>query len=101
AAEPAAEAVDSVSRWLSARYPGQKVGEMGLTVQVTIDGKLQALARQSLERGLEDLDVRQGFRGPVGHVVGKAAEKHREAQAALRAQKDPPQIYVGIIESLE
>lgn len=99
AAELAAEAVDSVTKALAVRFPGQKLGEMGLTVQVTIDARLQALARQALERGLEDLDTRQGFRGPIGHVAGKALVKHRAAEAARRAAKDPPQIYTGIVES--
>ena len=35
--ELAAEAVESVSHWLSARFQGQSVAEMGLTVQTTID----------------------------------------------------------------
>src|SRR4051812_12509352 len=43
--ELAAEAVESVSHWLSARFQGQPVAEMGLTVQTTIDAKLQAQAR--------------------------------------------------------
>jgi penicillin-binding protein 1A len=101
APELAAEAVDATSRWLATQYPGRKVGELGLTVQLSIDAKLQALARQALERGLEDLDGRQGFRGPVGHVAGKALEKHRAAQAALRAASNPPQIYVGIVEETQ
>ena len=31
----------------------------------------------SLERGLEELDARQGFRGPSGHVAGKALDSQR------------------------
>ncbi|HEX2657094.1 MAG TPA: PBP1A family penicillin-binding protein [Polyangia bacterium] len=99
--ELAAEAVESVSHWLSARFQGQSVAEMGLTVQTTIDAKMQAQARQALERGLEELDVRQGYRGPVGHVAGKALAKHKAALEALRTAKNPPQIYEGIVERIE
>jgi penicillin-binding protein 1A len=68
--ELAAEAVDAVTRQLADRFAGNSAGQMGLVVQTTIDAKLQALARQALERDLEDLDVRQGYRGAVGHLAG-------------------------------
>jgi penicillin-binding protein 1A len=71
----AAEVVDDVAKALGERGDG---GDAGLTVQTTIDARLQELARGSLERGLEDFDARQGFRGPLGHLTGKALEKHHD-----------------------
>ena len=38
---------------------------------------LQELARATVERGLEELDARQGYRGPSGHVTGKALDSQR------------------------
>ena len=99
--ELAAEAVEDVSRWLYERFKDQPVAELGLRVQTTIDAKLQAQARQALEHGLEEVDARQGFRGPVGHVAGKALLKHRAALAAARAGKNPPQIFEGVVEAVE
>jgi len=99
--ELAAEAVDAVSRWLGERFQGQPVAELGLKVQTTIDARWQAQARQALERGLEDVDARQGFRGPAGHLAGKALLKHRAAVAALRAGRNPPQIYDGVVVAVE
>ncbi|HEY2902524.1 MAG TPA: PBP1A family penicillin-binding protein [Polyangia bacterium] len=69
----ASEAVDTVARFLSDRGGA---GEAGATVETTLDAHLQELARQSLERGLEDLDARQGYRGRTAHLVGKTLEKH-------------------------
>jgi penicillin-binding protein 1A len=77
----AAEAVDGVARVLAER--NVDAGESGVTVQTTIDARLQTLARESLERGLEDLDARQGFRGPSGHLTGKALDKHHAELARL------------------
>jgi len=99
--ELAAEAVDDVSHWLNERFHDQPVVELGLRVQTTIDAKMQAQARQALEHGLEEVDARQGFRGPVGRVAGKALLKHRAALAAARAGKNPPQIFEGIVEAVE
>ncbi|MBC8132497.1 MAG: transglycosylase domain-containing protein, partial [Deltaproteobacteria bacterium] len=99
--ELAAEAIDTVYRMLGERYPGTPAAQLGLVIQTTVDTKLQGLARQSLERGLEDLDVRQGFRGPVGHLSGKALAKHGSALEVLRTGRNPPQIYDGIVTAIE
>jgi penicillin-binding protein 1A len=73
----AAEAVDIVGGVLAERLGEQAAVESGITVTTTLDGHLQELARASLERGLEDLDARQGFRGPSGHLTGPALDKKR------------------------
>lgn len=72
----APEAVSSVHRKLIEIH-GDRLPTLGATVKTSIDLKLQELARQSLERGLEAIDERSGYRGPVGHLAGHALEKHR------------------------
>lgn len=107
----AAEAVDSVSRALAERLGENAAFESGTTVATTIDAKLQELARTTLERGLEDLDTRQGFRGPSGHLAGKPLDRHRAELVkghkgglkdseiveaiVLRAEKDPANAKLG------
>jgi penicillin-binding protein 1A len=73
----AAEEVDVVAHFLSDRMGESAAFEAGTTVATTLDGHLQEMARTSLERGLEDLDARQGFRGPSGHVTGKMLDLQR------------------------
>jgi penicillin-binding protein 1A len=77
----AAEVVDGVGRLLAERDAAS--GESGVTVRTTVDARLQQLARESLERGLEDLDARQGFRGPSGHLTGKPLDKHHAELARM------------------
>jgi len=77
----AAEAVDVVGRFLSDQMGEEAAYGAGTTVTTTIDGKLQELARAAIERGLEDLDARQGYRGPSGRVTGSALVKHRRELA--------------------
>jgi penicillin-binding protein 1A len=63
---------------------------------------LQELARQSLERGLEELDQRQGYRGPVGHLAGPALERHRqELAAAHQGGIKDSEIFEGIVERID
>jgi penicillin-binding protein 1A len=73
----AAEAVDVVGAVLAEKLGESAATESGITVTTTLDGHLQELARASLERGLEDLDARQGFRGPSGHLTGRALDVRR------------------------
>ncbi|HEY4395783.1 MAG TPA: PBP1A family penicillin-binding protein, partial [Polyangia bacterium] len=98
----AAEAVDVVGAVL-----GEKVGEgaateSGLTVTTTLDGHLQELARTSLERGLEDLDGRQGFRGPSGHLTGRPLDVRRyELVKAHAGGLGDSEIVEGIVTRVE
>jgi len=98
----AAEAVDIVAGVLADKLGEHAAVESGLTVTTTLDAHLQELARTSLERGLEDLDSRQGFRGPSGHLTGKALEKrHAElAHAHAKGVRDS-EIVEGIVTRLE
>jgi penicillin-binding protein 1A len=95
--KPVPEVVNTVRRELEERHGANQIDSLGTTVKTTIDARLQELARQALERGLEDLDQRQGYRGPVARLSGKALEKRR---AELRTQKQD-EILDGIVESVD
>lgn len=60
----APEFVDEVRRQLVAQH-GDKLPYLGLTVTTTCDARIQKLAREALERRLEELDERQGYRKPA------------------------------------
>jgi penicillin-binding protein 1A len=98
----APEAVDSVRKILEAKYGADKVGTLGIEVKTTIDSHLQSLARWALERGLEEVDQRHGFRGPMARLAGKALEKKR---AELIAERKKPMTdndkVDGIVEKVD
>ena len=98
----AGEAVDGVGRFLAEKYGERAAFELGTTVETTIDARMQDVARQSLERGLEDLDARQGFRGPSGHLTGKAlARRTAELQAAHDNGRKDSAIFEGIVTRVD
>jgi penicillin-binding protein 1A len=98
----AAEAVDVVGGVLAARMGEQAAVESGITVSTTLDGHLQELARASVERGLEDLDARQGFRGPSGHLTGPALDKKRvELVKAHATGLNDVEIVEGLVTRVE
>jgi penicillin-binding protein 1A len=95
----AMEVVDSVGRYLADHGDAS---ESGTTVQTTIDARMQELARASLERGLEDFDARQGFRGPSGHLAGKALDKrHAVLAAAHKNGVKDAEVIEGIVKRVE
>jgi len=77
--------------------------QQGGDVHVTVDADLQVQARTAVERGLEDLDERQGFNRP-SEILGPRALKKKRQQ--LRQARDgsplsPGQIVEAVIVSVE
>jgi penicillin-binding protein 1A len=67
--DDAAYFTEEVRRYLFDVLGGQTVLEGGLVIETTLDPQLQAAAVAALRRGLEELDQRQGYRGPEQQVA--------------------------------
>jgi len=70
--------LEYVRKYLEDRYGIETVYKAGLKVYTTLNRKMQAAAVKSLQKGLRDLDKRQGFRGPLGNKdidIGKELEE--------------------------
>ena len=61
---------EEVRRAVVTRFGEDMLYTGGLSVRTTLDPTLQRAARMALERGLEALDRRQGWRGPIGSFTG-------------------------------
>ncbi len=59
--------LEYVRKYLEDKYGMEKVYKGGLKVYTTLNNKMQTIAVRSLQKGLRDLDKRQGFRGTLGH----------------------------------
>ncbi|MEG9863081.1 MAG: penicillin-binding protein 1A [Parvularculales bacterium] len=62
--------VEEVRRQMVDRYGADAFYSGGYSVRTTIDPKLQQIADRVMIEGLESLDKRQGWRGPLGHLEG-------------------------------
>ncbi|WP_373691643.1 penicillin-binding protein 1A [Hyalangium versicolor] len=84
---------EEIRRTLIERYGEEAVLEGGLRVEIAMVPKLQATAEESVRNGLEALDRRQGYRGPLGTMEAGRFERlkgliaHRIEEAGRR-QKD-------------
>jgi penicillin-binding protein 1A len=61
--------VEEVRQYLERKYGATRIYRGGLRVHTTLDPKIQEAANRSIEKGLRDLDKRQGWRGPKGNVL--------------------------------
>lgn len=59
---------EEVRKQLIAQFGEKTVMEGGLVVDIAMDPKLQAAAEASVRKGLEAVDRRQGYRGPIGAI---------------------------------
>src|SRR3954470_15046761 len=66
--------VEHVRKIVQAKYGGRDLFDRGLRIQTTLVMAQQRAAESAVRRGLEDVDRRFGFRGPVGHL----SEKERD-----------------------
>ena len=60
--------VEHVRKLATDRYGNTELFKGGLRFYSTLDMHMQAVAESALEKGLESLDRRLGFRGPIGSV---------------------------------
>lgn len=60
---------EHVRRYLLKKYGKDLLYRGGLKVYTTLNLKMQGLAKKALNRGLYELDKREGYRGPVKHLT--------------------------------
>ena len=64
--------VEHVRKLATKRYGNTELFKGGLRFYSTLDMHMQTVAESALKRGLESLDRRLGFRGPIGSVATKS-----------------------------
>ena len=88
---------ESVRRQLASRYGTDGLYGGGLSVRTTLDPTLQEKAERALREGLEALDKRQGWRGPLGKIDPAGdVEKQLEAFAKTLPAKRYPALVTEV-----
>ena len=92
---------EHVRRDIGKRYGEKALWEGGLQVETTLVPWVDEAAQENVDFSLRKLDKRQGWRGPVAHLTGAAAEEFRR-RAAQRYGAEPPaedRLYLGLVEA--
>lgn len=104
--------VEFIRKYVQQKLGGRGLFRQGLRIHTTLSMRQQRAAETAVRRGLEDLDRRLGFHGPLGHLTADERE-HFLAGGATPYETDPrasrhasagavllDKPYVGVIESI-
>lgn len=72
---------EAVRQYVAEHHGDEDLLEAGLRIYTTLDMRYQRAAEAALRRGLEDLERKLGFHGPIGHL---------NAEDRTRLQSGPP-----------
>jgi penicillin-binding protein 1A len=99
---PGAWYVDEVRRQLVAQFGDAAVDTAGMTVEVSMDPRLQDAAEVALRENLRAIDKRQGWRGPEMKLEPERLDAYRAALARRLASvaQTPDQAWIVDLESI-
>lgn len=65
---------EHVRRYVEEKYGADLLYTGGLTIHTAVNVEMQRAGRAALEKGVMDLDKRQGYRGPLQHLPSEQME---------------------------
>ena len=93
--------VEEVRQHLNSKYGAKALYESGLSVQTTLDARLQAAATRALQEGLRRVDKRQGFRRAARNVIAEGLDletfKHDRWRRAIAPGDIVPAVVTRIV----
>ncbi|MBI4680415.1 MAG: PBP1A family penicillin-binding protein [Nitrospirae bacterium] len=92
--------LDYVRKYVEEKYGFEAVYKGDLKVYTTMNRKMQITAVKSLQRGLRDLDKRQGFRGVLGHRDIDAEKEMSEKALFKKTIMNPGDILTAAVLSV-
>jgi penicillin-binding protein 1A len=79
---------EHVRRYLEKKYGADVLYTQGLKVYTAVNVDMQKIAREEIQKGLADLDKREGYRGPLQRIKAEEVESFSQTlQAEL--EKSP------------
>ena len=92
---------EHVRRDIAKRFGEKTLWEGGLEIETTLVPWIDESAQENVDFSLRKLDKRQGWRGPVAHLVGAAAAEFRQRAQARYGATLPAEgrLYLGLVES--
>jgi penicillin-binding protein 1A len=94
---------EHVRRYIEKNYGPETLYNEGLKIYTAVNIEMQKIAREEIEKGLRELDKRQGYRGPEERLQPEAFEAFAQAtQAQLdQAPLEVGQIVKGIVIAVD
>jgi len=90
--------VEYVRKYLEEKYGLDRVYREGMKVYTALDKSMQAAAVGAIQAGLQQVDKRMGWRGPVEHRNNIDIEKElKSRETATTVVINPGDIYSGLV----
>ena len=89
---------EHVRRYLEKKYGSDVLYTQGLNVYTAVNVDMQKIAREEIQKGLADLDKREGFRGPLQRI--KAEEVESFSQTLQAEFEESPLVEGAIVKSV-
>jgi penicillin-binding protein 1A len=83
---------EHVRRHLEKKYGSEALYTQGLQVHTAVNLEMQKIAREEIQKGLFELDKREGYRGPLEKIKPEAFESYSQT---LQAELDTNPLQVG------
>jgi penicillin-binding protein 1A len=83
---------ESVRRHLEKKYGTDELYTQGLQVYTAVNLEMQKIAREEIQKGLFELDKREGYRGPLEHIKPEQIESYSQT---LQAELDEKPLEAG------
>lgn len=98
----APEFVTEVKKLIEERFSAVRLPTLGIKIKTTCDARIQKLAREALEKGLQGLDERQGYRKPLHKLPNKDQRDAYIKKLAKQYPKTPSmdKIIEGVITEM-
>lgn len=76
---------EHIRRYVEKKYGEDALYTQGLKIYAAVNIEMQKAARQQIEKGLRELDRRQGYRGPEDRLAPEQIERYSDTlQASLK-----------------
>jgi penicillin-binding protein 1A len=94
---------EHVRQYLLKKYGKDSLYRGGLKVYTTLDLNMQTQAREALNKGLAELDKREGYRGPLRHLSAREATDFRTKAIAqfLSAPPETGAVVEGLVAKVD
>ncbi len=92
-----------VRQYLLKKYGRERLYRGGLKVYTTLDLEMQKAAQAALNKGLRELDKREGYRGPLRHLRPDEITSYKQEQQEKVLVDDlkQGQIVEGVVEKID
>ena len=88
-----------VRQYVEATYGADELYEGGLRIYTTVDAGLQKIAQHAVARGIEELDKRIGYRGPLEHLKKSEWEPFCKSLAEQELQEG--KVVTGLVTRVD